>query len=75
MQKHKWEKAWEEKKFSIETLVPSILVSKYEYQLHKGDCILVSSPPNISEPSSNSAIPVVLENVFILEILSPRIVE
>lgn len=40
MQKHKWEKAWEEKKFSIETLVPSILVSKYEYQLHKGDCIL-----------------------------------
>jgi hypothetical protein len=29
MKKHEWEKAWEDKKFEIKTLTPSILVSEY----------------------------------------------
>ncbi|MES3005786.1 MAG: class I SAM-dependent methyltransferase [Patescibacteria group bacterium] len=40
MKKHKWEKAWEDKKFSIETLVPSVLVSKYQNKLLTDDYIL-----------------------------------
>lgn len=40
MDKHKWEKAWEEKKFKIDTFIPSILVSKYEKLLNLGDKVL-----------------------------------
>jgi cyclopropane fatty-acyl-phospholipid synthase-like methyltransferase len=40
MKKHKWEKAWEEKKFSIKTLVPSVLVSRYENELEPDDYVL-----------------------------------
>lgn len=40
MEKHKWETAWEEKKFNIDTLTPSLLVSKYENNLHPGDHVL-----------------------------------
>lgn len=40
MEKHKWEKAWEGSKFSIKTLVPSLLVLKYENLLKKGDEVL-----------------------------------
>ncbi len=40
MEKHKWEKAWEEEKFSIKTLTPSVLVSKYIKDLRAGDRVL-----------------------------------
>jgi len=40
MKKHKWEKAWEDKKFSIKTLIPSMLVSKYKKKLKQGDRVL-----------------------------------
>jgi len=40
MKKHKWEQAWEDKKFNIETLVPSVLVSKYEKDLKPDDWVL-----------------------------------
>lgn len=40
MKEHKWEKAWKDKKFNIETFVPSILVSTYETLLKEGDRIL-----------------------------------
>jgi 2-polyprenyl-3-methyl-5-hydroxy-6-metoxy-1,4-benzoquinol methylase len=40
MKKHKWEKAWEEKKFEMKTLVPSILVSKYAEKFQPGDWAL-----------------------------------
>jgi 2-polyprenyl-3-methyl-5-hydroxy-6-metoxy-1,4-benzoquinol methylase len=40
MQKHKWEQAWEDKKFEIKTLVPSVLVSKYSEELKPKDCVL-----------------------------------
>lgn len=40
MKKHKWEEAWEDKKFEIKTLVPSVLVSKYAKKLQSGDRVL-----------------------------------
>ena len=40
MKKHKWEVVWEEKKFKIDTLEPSVLVSKYEKLLKLGDKVL-----------------------------------
>lgn len=40
MKKHKWEKAWEDKTFKIETLTPSILVSRYAEKLKHDDCVL-----------------------------------
>ncbi|MEY2664847.1 MAG: hypothetical protein RIT04_655 [Candidatus Parcubacteria bacterium] len=40
MSKHRWEKAWEDKKFSIKTLMPSILVSKYQDKLRANDYVL-----------------------------------
>lgn len=40
MKKHKWEQAWEDKKFEIKTLIPSILVSKYAGKLESEDHVL-----------------------------------
>lgn len=40
MKKHKWEKAWEDGKFSIKTLTPSVLVSRHEDELQTNDYIL-----------------------------------
>lgn len=40
MQEHKWEKTWKDKKFSISTFLPSVLVSRYENLLKDGDEIL-----------------------------------
>ncbi len=40
MKKHKWEKAWEDKKFEIGTLIPSVLVSRYAGKLKRNDCVL-----------------------------------
>ncbi len=40
MKKHKWEIAWKEKKFKIDTFVPSILVLKYKKLLNPGDKVL-----------------------------------
>jgi 2-polyprenyl-3-methyl-5-hydroxy-6-metoxy-1,4-benzoquinol methylase len=40
MKKHKWETVWKDKKFNIDTLMPSLLVSKYEEFLREGDRIL-----------------------------------
>lgn len=40
MKKHKWEKAWEDKRFEIQTLTPSILVSKYVEKLQPRDHVL-----------------------------------
>lgn len=40
MQKHRWEQAWEDKKFEIKTLIPSILVSKYVEKLQPEDRVL-----------------------------------
>jgi SAM-dependent methyltransferase len=40
MKKHKWEKTWEDKRFEIQTLIPSILVSKYAEKLQPRDHVL-----------------------------------
>ena len=40
MKRHKWEQAWNDKKFEIRTLIPSILVSKYAEKLQLGDRVL-----------------------------------
>lgn len=40
MKNHPWKKAWIEKKFEIQTLTPSILVSRYQDSISPGDCVL-----------------------------------
>lgn len=40
MEKHKWEKAWKDKRFNISTLTPSVLVLKYKNNFKTGARIL-----------------------------------
>jgi len=40
MEKHSWEKAWEEEKFKIITLKPSVVVERYKDNFLQGDFVL-----------------------------------
>lgn len=40
MSKHPWEKAWENKKFEIKTLQPSVIVERHKDKFYSGDAVL-----------------------------------